>query len=254
VFLVPRSVNAHDRTVVIPDMSRQDLVGTVTTIVAGIWVTLRCDSPGRRTNLLFLVLWCVIPTVLLGMTDLLMPQGLYLPRYLAFTTPAVAVLMSIAIARLGRAKAILAVAVIAVAALPTLMLRTDAMAKSSWQYAVRVVTDRAAAGDAWIAFSHTSVLGETYPRFFDDMTLLNDLGPDDSHGLLRHFGGPLRQSLTVPPRVTRVWYLSDRMSVGDYEGPGLALFENQGFRVVWTSRERVGPDDLTVYLLERDPT
>jgi len=72
------------------------------------------------------------------------------------------------------------------------------LVRSSLNLAVRSTGDHGpgAAGDAWIAFSHTSVLGETCPPVFADMTMLNDLGPDDSDGLLRAFGGLLRASLT----------------------------------------------------------
>jgi mannosyltransferase len=255
-WVVPRSLSEVGRTVIEYQYFRGlhpfALVALVLIIIAGVLVAIRRDdSWQKRDYLVFLVLWCLIPTVVLALADVAGIHELYYWRYLAFTAPAVALLMSAGIGRLPRAACLVAVSVVGIAALPAFAQRNDVMQKSSWSYAVQVMNQRAAAGDAWISYSqHMPAVAEIYPQAFRGMPLLNDRGAAFSPGMLALRGGPLQETFVAPEHVKRIWYFSDSFGF-ERKDDDFALLDRQGFRRAWTSREHVGPNALTIYLFER---
>ena len=224
----------------------------VALVVVGIVLVIRrADARKNARYFAFLVLWCLIPTGLLVLTHVVGFHELYYWRYLAFTTPAVALLISTGLGRLPRAACLAGVVIVGIVAAPAFMERNNVMQTSSWYYAAQVMSERAQAGDGWISVSQQMpAVAEMYPRAFRGIPLLNDRGPDFSPGMLALRGGPLRDTFVAPADMARIWYFSDSFGFRD-KGHDFALLEKQGFHLAWTSRERVGPNDLTIYLFER---
>jgi hypothetical protein len=220
----------------------------------GLWRLART----RRGAAVLVVGWVVVPTALLLAGDMVAPQVLYQDRYLAFTAPAVALLLGAAATWPPRRAALVTVTVAAAAAssLPLAQDRFEVSSKSSWRYAERVLADQAQPGDGLITFAPLMTVAENvYPHPMADLRLLN-ADPDSrwmTAAIYPRMGGPLPRTLRIPDDVDRVWYLSERTSrdwrtsdpVGD-----LDLLESHGFHVV-SSTPPTGYDDLVVTLLER---
>jgi mannosyltransferase len=161
--------------------------------------------------------WIVVPTLVLAAYALV--SGTYSPRYLAFASPAVAIVMAAALLSLRRTWVrTAAAALLVVLALPVLVSQRTENAKSGadWRQVARYVDDRAASGDGiYFAPRHPSGTAEerlttrgiavAYPTPFRELVDVTIEQTPSESGDLTGRSQPLSASADRLALVDRIW-------------------------------------------------
>ncbi|CDO06339.1 glycosyltransferase family 39 protein [Mycolicibacterium cosmeticum] len=121
---------------------------------------LRPAEPGARRLLRLCAAWAVLPTAMLLLYSIV-AEPIYYPRYLTYTSPAMALLLGVSIVGIVRARerATAVLAVLAVAATPNfLMVQRGPYAKEGMDFSqvADVITAHAATGDCLIMDNTTN--------------------------------------------------------------------------------------------------
>jgi mannosyltransferase len=184
---------------------------------------------------------------------------LYVPKYLAWTSPALALLVALAIVGLlgHRGARIAACGLVVLLAVPAFLgeRRSDSKDDSDWAAAARVVDERAEPGDAVVYSDLYNAAGAVrapgraiavaYPGAFEnllDPTRIPSAGPA---GELWDATRAIETVADDLATVDRVWWVVD--SSLEQQGPQLVELEALGYDVVATYRG----DATDVVLLER---
>lgn len=128
------------------------LTALIFVVALAIRLTGRWESAGDPRRMLIICLaWMVVPTAI-SLIYSALSDPFYYPRYLFFTTPAMAILLAMCIAAVARRPRWIALALVAlaVAALPNYLLsQRQRYAKEGWDYSdvADLISARAATGD-----------------------------------------------------------------------------------------------------------
>ncbi|WP_258724053.1 glycosyltransferase family 39 protein [Cellulomonas sp. NS3] len=224
-------------------------------------VVLRAVRGGRDALVLSPVVvglpWLVVPTVgVLAYSVVASP--VYTPKYLAFTVPALALLVGEALTTLrGRAQPAAALGLVVLLAVPSYVSerRTTAKDLSDWAPAVRHLEASARPGDAVVytdlvnangdATSSARALARTYPDAFAGLEDPTRLPTADAEGEVWDRSSTVEDHRAELLRAPRVWLVADAALAAD--GAERAGLERLGFEVVdaWQG------DRTAVLLLER---
>jgi mannosyltransferase len=216
------------------------------------------DRPDERLALAWLLPWLLVPTaVVVGYT--LVGGGVYNPRYLTMSAPAVALLAATGLRRLHPARLQLAVAVLVVLlALPVWVSQRQVLGKSSsdWVLAAAHVQERSEPGQ-WVYFAPrtppppgatisptTRYLATAYPDAFAGLEDLTLRVPGRLDGTLNGRSAPLDEGLAAAgARVGDLWAVWRTDYPADALAAERALIEDTGLRAVdrW-----LGPSTLVV--------
>lgn len=207
----------------------------------------RVPRNGDRPALAWLLPWLLVPTaVVVGYT--LLGGGVYNPRYLTMSAPAVALLAATGLRRLRPARLRLAVAVLVVLlALPVWVSQRQVLGKSStdWVLAAAHVQERSEPGQ-WVYFAPrtppppgatisptTRYLATSYPDAFAGLEDLTLRVPGRLDGTLNGRSVPLDEGLAAAgARVGDLWAVWRTDYPADALAAEQALIEGTGLRVV----------------------
>lgn len=224
-------------------------------------VLLRAVRDGRDALVLSPVVvgvpWLVVPT--LGVLAYsVVGSPVYTPKYLAFTVPALALLVGTALTALrGRARVAAALVLLVLLAVPSYVSerRTTAKDLSDWAPAVRFLEASARPGDAVVytdllnasgdATSSARAVARTYPDAFAGLEDPTRLPTADAEGEVWDRSSTVEEQSTELERAPRVWLVADAGLAED--GAERAGLESLGFEVVDEWRG----DRTAVLLLER---
>ncbi|QHC70935.1 glycosyltransferase family 39 protein [Rathayibacter sp. VKM Ac-2801] len=220
--------------------------------LAGIAVVLLAVAAARgglRGPLLpALLLWIVLPTAVLVLGTLLV-EPMFTPRYLASSTPALAVLLGLALDSFSARTGVALLALIAAAALPVLVQMRTVTGKPAGQDLrglAAAVEERARPGDAVLLGSSGTVSLRprlalaAYPRAFtgvDDLALAASYGTTGTYSDVLLEGEALRAALAGEDRV---WQALP-------QGEADAVLADAGF----VARERIPVPTTVLTLWER---
>lgn len=221
-------------------------------------IALRLIGDHSQPNLLVLTFaWFVLPPLALFMaTTFITPM--YSVRYMAFVTPAVAVLLALAIDVLARRRlvAVIVVAVLVALAIPTDIAQRGPYAKdggSDWAQVAQVIGQNSKQGDA-IAFDETTrpsrdprLAMHLYPADFVnviDVTLKTPF--DDTTGLW-----DATQSITAS--ASRIAQSDGRLWLVEYHGPnGAGVVSTVGQNQRLSELRAIGYTVTKTFTLHRD--
>lgn len=202
----------------------------------------------RPGGLLVWVLpWIIVPTAILGIYSVYV-EPLYNPRYLSFTTPAMALLAGAGLCALPGRWLRIAVAVAALAMMvPIYVSQRQVNAKSGadWRQVAAVVSDGARSGDGVYFAPRYPVQGTTYGQSTRGIAIAY---PDDLRGLVDltlSVPGPVDESLTGQSRrledsadalaaVDRVWEIRRNDDPAGTAMQDSATLVAAGFSPTWT--------------------
>lgn len=206
------------------------------------------DRGHRRSALAWTLPWIVVPTVILGAYAIAVAP-LYSPRYLAFTTPALALLVAVGLTALHRSWLRVAVLlVLVVATLPVYLSQRQVNAKSGadWSQVAAVVQAGARPGDgAYFAprfpepgptyGQSTRGIAVAYPEQFADLSDLTLRDSAVSDASLT--GRSVRlQDASVPADINRIWVIRRNGDPAGTAAADEATLRQEGFvpRQSWT--------------------
>lgn len=186
--------------------------------------------------------WLVVPTLgVLAYSVVASP--VYTPKYLAFTVPALALLVADALTSLrGRALPAAALGLVVLLAVPSYVSerRTTAKDLSDWAPAVRHLEGAARTGDAVVytdllnasgaATSSARAIARTYPAAFAGLEDPTRLPTADAEGEVWDRSSTVAEQRDELLRAPRVWLVADAALAED--GPERAGLEGLGFEVV----------------------
>ncbi|MFS0701043.1 glycosyltransferase family 39 protein [Cellulomonas sp. 179-A 4D5 NHS] len=221
------------------------------------WVLVRtvraARGPAGLSTVVVAAPWLVLPT--LGVLAYsLVSSPMYTPKYLAFSVPALALLVGEALTYLRtRAQVVAALVLVALLAVPSYVAerRTAGKDTSDWAPAVRFLAGSARAGDAVVftemlgVASSARAIAVTYPGAFADLDDPTRLPTADADGELWDRTSAVEDVRDELLAESRVWLVTDRALVED--APERTALEELGF--VATDEWR--GSDTAVVLLER---
>ena len=213
---------------------------------------------GHRVALARLAIpWLVVPTaVVLGVSILFSPM--YVPRYLTYTAPAIALLAGAALATVRRRWTVVLVLALVGTAAPTYAQQRSQFSKdtSDWSAAAEVVAGSARAGDA-VIFVPDGGEGRSprraldgYPSEFAGLTDLGIVTRGTDVGALWNSGRSVTESADRLAAGERLWLLGSRARFGNELDAALRVLAEDGYavRTVWS-----GPTTTVLLVTARPP-
>ncbi|MBB2923955.1 glycosyltransferase family 39 protein [Cellulomonas cellasea] len=205
------------------------------------WVLVRAVRAGRGAPGLSTVVvalpWLVLPT--LGVLAYsLVSSPMYTPKYLAFSVPALALLVGEALTSLRtRAQVVGALVLVALLAVPSYVTerRTAGKDTSDWAPAVRFLAGSARDGDAVVftemlgVSSSARAIAVTYPAAFAGLDDPTRLQTAEAQGELWDGSSTVEDARDALLTAPRVWLVADRALAED--GPERAALDDLGFAV-----------------------
>jgi mannosyltransferase len=202
------------------------------------WVLVRAvrarrGSPGVSTVVVALP-WLVLPT--LGVLAYsIVSSPMYTPKYLAFSVPALALLVGEALTALRPRAQLAALVVLALLAVPSYVSerRTAGKDASDWAPAVGYLAESSRAGDAVVftemlgVASSARALAVTYPADFAHLDDPTRLPTADAEGELWDRSSTVEDARDALLGEERVWLVTDRALVED--APERTALEELGF-------------------------
>ncbi|MFW0795297.1 glycosyltransferase family 39 protein [Gordonia sp. CPCC 205515] len=205
---------------------------------------------GHRRATLAVLAVIALPNAAFILAALAGSMSFYMPRYLAFTTPAVAMLLGMGATRFSRRMwNVAAVLMLAgLLAFSQLAQRRDENSKSGWLYAEHAIRPLRGPGDAWITYFHMSRAAVTYESLH--MPLLN-AGRGDDYAVFGDTG--VRSIPEIDQAIKVVWYVpavrSEQVSM-EWVPAELNALRRQGFTVNLVAPQAT-VDKVSVYRAHR---
>lgn len=204
-------------------------------------------EPARRAPVVWVLGWLVLPSVILCTVGAF--AAVYHPRYLAFSVPALALVIGLLLSRLSGRRLIAALVVYAVACVPPLVTSRLPEAKPTVAAAVAVLAENSRPGDGlYVVRYDRHALSWSFP---DAVRQLDNVGADTGDGWraeeLKQPSRPVRKIAGRLNSVQRVWIFADK---GWRLPETAAAFARLGFHPVRTLTVDPGYP-VTLMLLER---
>ncbi|MGO2111082.1 MAG: hypothetical protein ACTH31_05665, partial [Pseudoclavibacter sp.] len=211
----------------------------VVTLAIAAWRIRNVVEIAGTSALLLGTMWLVVPTIAFWLLQLVAP-GTFSPDYLAFTAPAVALLLGAAMSARPVWLTIVLLVLMLQTCLPTLVMQKMPTAKdgSDDRATSAYIAERSAEGDG-IIFANTEtdpksarVMLSTYPEAFGGLLDLTLAQSGEAAGTLWDTSVDIA---TVPSRldeVDRVWVVQPESAPINSNSPELAVYAGEGFAVI----------------------
>lgn len=221
------------------------MVGTFLTVIGIVTVLARVRSRKGRWTAVLLLSWLVLPTLVLLLMTVVVPS--YVPRYVAVSMPALALVIASALARLPWRASLAATVAVALLGVPSLQEARLVTAKDTGYAVVSafvVRNDRPGDAVLYIDADFRRV-GMSHPGVFGPMTDISLGQTGAASGTLYGTQASSDQILERAQQYRRVWLIGgDKVANGYYA----QLLKSVGFVVTPTTKYQSG---TRAVLLER---